>query len=122
MSTSNISATQYEQLQIKLSAKSKENELLQQQLARLSEDVEDLRQDKKYLRAHNDDLKGELARLRKELEVGRRDKEKYRALAKQLQVCISCRASVLRFSWNRLGSCSPCTESRGWQWHREARV
>ena len=86
MSTSNLSTTQYQQLQLKLNAKIKENELLKQQLARLTEDVEELRQDKKYLRGHNEDLKGDMARLREELARERKEKEEYRALVTQSKV------------------------------------
>lgn len=96
MSTSNLSTTQYQQLQLKLNAKIKENELLKQQLARLTEDVEELRQDKKYLRGHNEDLKGDMVRLREELAKERREKEEYKALAAQSQVRTSLRAPKLR--------------------------
>lgn len=112
MSTSNLSTTQYQQLQLKLSAKVKETELLQQQLARLNEDVEDLRQDKKYLRAHNDDLKGELARLRDEIAAERKEKDRYRALVKQLQVRSPSRITRCRFLRDLLGSCTVRLEGR----------
>lgn len=112
MSTSSLSNTQYQQLQLKLNAKIKENELLKQQLTRLAEDVEELRQDKKYLRGHNEDLKGDMARLREELARERREKEEYKALASQSQVRTPLRAPKLRSSLNVPGQCTTRVPSR----------